>query len=137
MLPSATLFLFRLLIKQTDMAQHNELGKKGEQLAVDFLLENGYGIVERNYRFEKAEVDIIAQKEGTLAIIEVKTRSTVDFGNPQDFIKTKQIKNLVKAVDKYVNENALDMEVRFDIIAIVKKGNRHEIEHLEDAFYHF
>ena len=83
------------------MASHNQLGKKGEQLAVDFLIENGYDIVERNYRFNKAEVDIIAQKEDVLAIIEVKTRSTADFGNPQDFVKPKQIKNLVKAVDAF------------------------------------
>ena len=119
------------------MAQHNQLGKKGEQLAVDFLLKNGYDIVERNYRFDKAEVDIIAQKEDILAIVEVKTRSTVDFGNPQDFVKPKQIKNLVKAVDEYVTVNDLDVEVRFDIIAIVKEGNGFSIEHLENAFYHF
>ena len=119
------------------MAQHNELGKKGEQLAVDFLLNNGYEIVERNYRFDKAEVDIIAQKSDVLAIVEVKTRSTLDFGNPQDFVKPKQIKNLVKAVDEYVTENDLDLEVRFDIIAIVKQGKSFEIEHLENAFYHF
>ncbi|MCB0400168.1 MAG: YraN family protein [Winogradskyella sp.] len=119
------------------MAQHNELGKKGEQLAVDFLIENNYNIVERNYRFDKAEVDIIAQKGSILAIIEVKTRSSLDFGNPQDFVKPKQIKNLVKAVDEYITENNLDTEVRFDIIAIVKKGKQYEIEHLENAFYHF
>lgn len=119
------------------MAKHNELGKKGEQLAVDFLLKRGYTIVERNYRFDKAEVDIIAQIKDTLAIIEVKTRSTADFGNPQDFVKPKQIKNLVKAVDEYVTVNELDVEVRFDIIAIVKQNNKFEIEHLENAFYHF
>ncbi|RED48835.1 YraN family protein [Seonamhaeicola aphaedonensis] len=119
------------------MAKHNELGKKGEQLAVDFLIENHYDIVERNYRFDKAEVDIMAQKNDTLAIIEVKTRSTADFGDPQDFVKPKQIKNLVKAVDEYVTVNGLDVEVRFDIIAIVKENNQFKIEHLEDAFYHF
>lgn len=119
------------------MAQHNELGKKGEQLAVDFLLKEGYNIIERNYRFDKAEVDIIAQKEDVLAIIEVKTRSTADFGNPQDFVKPKQIQRLVKAVDEYVTTNCLDVEVRFDIIAIVKEKNQFHIEHLENAFYHF
>jgi putative endonuclease len=119
------------------MAKHNELGKKGEQLAVDFLLKNNYDIIERNYRFEKAEVDIIAQKDGFLAIIEVKTRSTADFGNPQDFVKPKQIQRLVKAVNEYVEVNDLDLEVRFDIIAIVKTGNKFVIEHLENAFYHF
>ncbi len=119
------------------MAQHNELGKKGEQLAVDFLLKHGYRILKRNYRFDKAEVDIIAQFKDILAIIEVKTRSTVDFGNPQNFVKPKQIQRLVKAVDQYVTVNNLEVEVRFDIIAIVKEGNRFNIEHLENAFYHF
>ncbi|MCB0462293.1 MAG: YraN family protein [Flavobacteriaceae bacterium] len=119
------------------MAQHNELGKKGEQLAVDYLLKNNYTIIERNYRFDKAEVDIIAKKNETLAIIEVKTRSTSDFGDPQDFVKPKQIQRLVKAVDEYVTENDLDVEIRFDIIAIVKTGKGYDIEHLENAFYHF
>lgn len=119
------------------MAQHNQLGKKGEQLAVDFLLKNGYEIIERNYRFDKAEVDIIAKKEDALAIIEVKTRSTSDFGDPQDFVKPKQIQRLVKAVDEYVSANNLNVEVRFDIIAIVKENNRFNIEHLKNAFYHF
>lgn len=119
------------------MAKHNELGKKGEQLAVDFLLKNNYEIVERNYRFNKAEVDIIAKKACILAIVEVKTRSTSDFGNPQDFVKPKQIQRLVKAVDEYVNANELNVEVRFDIMAIVKEGNGYKIEHLENAFYHF
>ena len=119
------------------MAQHNELGKKGEQLAVDFLLKNNYDIVERNYRFDKAEVDIIAKKDNILAIIEVKTRSTTDFGDPQDFVKPKQIQRLVKAVDEYVTVNDLDVEIRFDIIAIVREGKSYNIEHLENAFYHF
>ncbi|MBT8260018.1 MAG: YraN family protein [Flavobacteriaceae bacterium] len=119
------------------MAQHNELGKKGEQLAVDFLQEHNYTIIERNYRFDKAEVDIIAKKEDVLAIIEVKTRSSTDFGNPQDFLKTKQIQRLVKAVDEYVTVNNLYVEIRFDIIAIVKNGKQYRIEHLKDAFYHF
>ena len=119
------------------MAQHNELGKKGEQLAVGFLLKNNYEIIERNYRFDKAEVDIIAKIKDTLAIIEVKTRSSTEYGNPQDFVKPKQIQRLVKAVDEYVNVNDLDVEVRFDIIAIVKENNNFNIEHLENAFYHF
>lgn len=119
------------------MAQHNDLGKKGEQLAVDFLLKNGYKIMERNYRFDKAEVDIIAQKNNILAIIEVKTRSTTDFGNPEQFVKPKQIQRLVKAVDAYVIVNDLDVETRFDIVAIVKDKTGFQIEHLENAFYHF
>ena len=119
------------------MARHYELGRKGEQLAVDFLVKNNYEIIERNYRFEKAEVDIIAKKDDILAVIEVKTRSTIDFGSPEDFVKPKQIKNLVKAVDEYVTVNNLNVDVRFDVIAIVKKEKQYDIEHLENAFYHF
>lgn len=119
------------------MAQHNELGKKGEQLAVDFLLKNGYEIIERNYRFDKAEVDVIARKKDVLAIIEVKTRSTIDFGSPEEFVKPKQMQRLVKAVDEYVVVNDLDVEVRFDIVAIVKENKSFKIDHLENAFYHF
>ncbi len=119
------------------MAQHNDLGKKGESLAVDHLEKNGYIILERNYRFDKAEVDIIATKGEDLVIIEVKTRSNTHFGAPEDFVKPKQIKNLVKVVDAYINANALDLDVRFDIIALVKEGDNYTIEHLKDAFYHF
>ena len=93
--------------------------------------------MERNYRFDKAEVDIIARQQDILAIIEVKARSTADFGDPQDFVKPKQIKNLVKAVDEYVTVNDLDVEVRFDIIAVTKEGKLYKSEHLKDAFYHF
>lgn len=119
------------------MANHNELGKKGEDLAVSFLLKHSYEILERNYTFQKAEVDIIARKNDVLAVVEVKTRSTHVFGNPQDFLKPKQIQRIVKAVDNYVTSNQLDVEVRFDIIAIVKNGNQFDIEHLENAYYHF
>lgn len=119
------------------MADHNDLGKLGEELAVEFLRKAGYAIRETNWTFQKAEVDIIAQKDNTLAIVEVKTRSSLDFGLPQDFVKTKKIQLLVKAVNEYVITNDLDVEVRFDIIAIHKEGKSFAIEHLIDAFYHF
>jgi len=119
------------------MAKHNELGIKGELLAADFLQKNGYEILETNWVFQKAEIDIIAQKDTILAIVEVKTRTSADFGMPQDFVKGKKIQNLVKAVDQYMTENDLDLEVRFDIIGIVLNTHETTIEHLEDAFYYF
>ncbi|WP_025742620.1 YraN family protein [Aquimarina pacifica] len=119
------------------MAEHNSLGKKGEQMAIDLLLKKGYDILEKNYRYLKNEIDIIAQKGGVLVAVEVKTRSTIEFGNPQDFVKPKQIQSLVKVIDYYVNEQNLDVEVRFDIVAIIKNKTGTRIEHLEDAFYHF
>ena len=119
------------------MAEHNELGKLGEDLAVDYLKKNGYTILNTNWTFQKAEIDIIARIENIVAIIEVKTRSSLEFGLPQDFVKPKKIQLLVKAVNAYVIEKNLDLDVRFDIIAIHKENKTFAIEHLIDAFYHF
>ncbi len=119
------------------MATHNELGKKGEQLAVEYLQKKGYKILNRNWRFKKAEVDIIAQKKDVLAVVEVKTRSTDYFGNPQDFVNQKKIQLLVEAINEYVTSKDLDCEVRFDIIAILKNKSTFKIEHLKDAFLYF
>ena len=119
------------------MASHNELGKLGEELAVGFLQQGGYEILETNWTFQKAEVDIIAKKDNILAIVEVKTRSSLDFGSPQDFVKPKKIQLLVKAVNEYIISNDLEAEVRFDIIAINKVQNSFKIEHITDAFFHF
>ncbi|MGL5112595.1 MAG: YraN family protein [Flavobacterium sp.] len=119
------------------MAAHNELGKLGEGFAVEYLQKEGYTILATNWIFQKAEIDILAQKEGILAVVEVKTRSSIAFGLPQDFVKPKKIQLLVKAVDAYISLNEIDVEVRFDIIAIQKEGESFAIEHLTDAFYHF
>lgn len=119
------------------MADHNDLGKLGEELAVEFLEKNGYSILETNWTFQKAEVDIIAKKDTILAVVEVKTRSSIDFGLPQDFVKPKKIQLLVKAINEYVISNDLEVEVRFDIIALNREGKGFKIEHLEDAFYYF
>lgn len=119
------------------MAEHNDLGKLGEELAVEFLQKNDYTIVETNWRFDKAEIDIIAQKENTLTVVEVKTRSSLAFGLPQDFVKPKKIQLLLKAINKYIEKNNLDVEIRFDIISIYKNKQNFQVEHIEDAFYYF
>lgn len=119
------------------MAQHNELGREGEQMAVEFLQKAGYTILQTNWVYQKAEIDVLAKKEGILAVVEVKTRSTTAFGLPQDFVNPKKIQLLVKAVNEYILQNDLDLETRFDIIAIHKSANGYEIDHLEDAFYYF
>lgn len=119
------------------MAEHNDLGKLGEELAVEFLQKNGYEILETNWIFDKAEIDIIAKKAEILAVVEVKTRSSIDFGLPQEFVKPKKIQLLLKAVNEYVGQNDLDVEVRFDIVAIHKTNSEFVIEHIEEAFYYF
>lgn len=119
------------------MAYHNELGNMGEQLAAEYLLRNGYKVLARNWRFQKAEIDIIAQKENLLAIVEVKTRNSAFFGDPQDFVTPSKVKLLVKAANEYLISNSIDLETRFDIIAVLKNKNVEQIEHFENAFYHF
>ena len=119
------------------MASHNELGKLGEQMAVAFLRENGYDILETNWIFEKAEIDIIARRGNVLSIVEVKTRSEIGFGLPQDFVDRKKIRLLVKAVNAFVLSRDLDVDVRFDIVGIHKVDSKFRITHLPDAFFYF
>ncbi|RXG14331.1 putative endonuclease [Leeuwenhoekiella aestuarii] len=116
---------------------HNELGKWGEQYAADYLEREGYEILERNWFFNKAEIDIIAQKDNQLVIVEVKTRNSDFFGDPQEFIKPSKIKLLVKAANEYIISNDLDIETRFDVIAVLKNKTQEKLEHFKDAFYHF
>jgi len=119
------------------MAQHNDLGILGEQLAIEYLIGKGYVILKKNFRFEKHEIDIIAKHKQVLVVIEVKTRSTSKFGEPESFVKPKQISRLINAANAFVLKNNLDEEVRFDIIAIKKTQDSFKIKHIENAFYHF
>jgi putative endonuclease len=120
------------------MSDHNELGKLGEQIAYDFLIDEGYKILDRNWFFQKAEIDIVAQKEsGTLVIVEVKTRTSNFVGSPEEFVTKKKIKLLVMAANEYVISKKMNVEVRFDIIAIVKNSKYQHVDHIENAFYFF
>ncbi|WP_375253393.1 YraN family protein [Dokdonia donghaensis] len=115
-----------------------ELGEYGEELATLHLIKQGYTILERNWFFGKNEVDIICQKEeGVLVVVEVKARNSDFFGDPQSFVSTGKQKSLVKVSNEYVLENDLDVEVRFDIIAVLKNSKQERLEHFEDAFYFF
>jgi len=113
------------------------IGNRGEELAAEYLKNEGYELLERNYHSGKAEIDIIAKKDETLAVVEVKTRSTSDFGRPADFVKPTQIRNLMKAVNAYVETIDFHGEIRFDIISVEMTENSSTVSHLENAFYHF
>ncbi len=120
------------------MAEHNDLGKKAEELAAGFLLKNGYKILARNFRYQKAEIDIIAEKDNLIIICEVKARSTDVFNLPQESVNKKKIKLLVSAADYYLKEFNVTKEVRFDIISILPdKKEDLLIEHIQDAFEAF
>lgn len=116
------------------MAEHNEIGKKGENLAVEYLQNKGYKILHRNWIHQKNEIDIIASLSDTVVFVEVKTRTSDYWGNPEDAISENKIKRIVDAAEHYLNE-CTDLEcARFDVISILLKNGRIEIEHIEDAF---
>jgi len=119
------------------MSDSYKRGISGERLAVEYLTSKGYRILTQNFRYLKGEVDIIAQKNKCLAAVEVKTRSSTAFGAPEEFLKPAQIQRIIKAVDYFVTSKGLDVEVRFDILAIVLSTKKPDIEHIENAFYHF
>lgn len=119
------------------MADHNDLGRLGEKKAVEFLVNKGYVILECNWRYRKLEIDIIALKDDILVVVEVKTRSSSGFGLPQDFITKAKIRHLIQAINQYVKIHSRQEEIRFDILAIIKRNNDYSIAHLEDAFYPF
>ncbi|MEK9566154.1 MAG: YraN family protein [Flavobacteriaceae bacterium] len=117
------------------MAQHNLFGTQAEEKALEYLLQRGYQLLEKNYRYAHAEVDLLMRKKDKLICIEVKARSTAYFGSPEGFISTKKIQLLVRVVDHYLELKDWDPEVRFDVISILKKGKHWQIKHLKNAFY--
>jgi putative endonuclease len=117
------------------MARHNELGKKGEELARKMLIDKGYEIIETNWRCDKDEIDIIAKDGDEIVIVEVKTRSTDFFGFPEDAVDTKKEKFLIRATESYLFENKIDVDTRFDIVAIILNTKETKIHHIIDAFY--
>lgn len=117
------------------MAEHTDFGKLAEDLAVEFLKEKGYQILVKNFRNQKAEIDIIAEFDDKIIIVEVKARGTDFFMEPYEAVNKKKIRLLVAGADAFLNEKNLDKEVRFDIISILKnKDNKTKITHLENAF---
>jgi putative endonuclease len=117
------------------MAQHNKLGKKGEEVAARYLMHNGYTIIQRNWRYGKDEIDIIAQNKEYLIFIEVKTRSTQFFGDPEEAVNEKKQQFMIRAAEEYVNQNEINQEIRFDIISIILQSGKQTLRHIEDAFY--
>ena len=111
------------------------IGKKGEDLAANYLQQKGYRILSRNYRFKKSEVDIICEKNDLLVFVEVKTRSSLKYGLPEVFVSLNQQQAVIRAAEEFLVETSWKSDLRFDIISIFMKGEEAEIEHLKDAFY--
>lgn len=113
---------------------HHELGRFGENLAVEYLYKNGYQIIERNFRFKKSEIDIIALKDNQLIVVEVKTRETAQIGEPYKAVTRKKQKQIITVADYYVKLKNLWLDVQFDIISIVHNSFRTNLEHIPHAF---
>ena len=117
------------------MAEHNDFGKLAEELATDFLVKSGYKILLKNYRYLKAEIDIIAEFENQIIIVEVKARTTDAFIEPHEAVNKRKIKLIVSAADFFIQENKIDKNVRFDIISVLpNEFGKLEINHFINAF---
>jgi len=117
------------------MAEHNELGEKGEFLAARHLEEKGYKICFKNWRSGKLEIDIIAEKDGFIVFVEVKTRENNYMGEPELAVTRKKQSQIVKAADAFFKETDCQLESRFDIIAVIINSKTEEIKHIDGAFY--
>lgn len=119
------------------MAEHNDLGKWGEDEAALYYEDRGYEILERDWKVGKRDIDLIALTEDkdTLVFVEVKTRQNNDLQEPEEVVDVKKMRNLAIAANAYVKLHGLDMDVRFDIISVIGKCSCVEsIECFEDAF---
>ena len=116
------------------MAAHNELGILGENIAAKRLASKGYEILERQWHCKHKEIDIIARKGNVLAIVEVKTRSSEQFGNTSDFITDDKIKFLTSASEIYAQTIGFTGEIRFDVVTVYVLGDQYKVEHIENAF---
>ncbi len=115
------------------MAQHNDLGIKGEAAARDYLILKGYKILDINWRYEKCELDIVCEVDKLIVFVEVKTRSNTDFGTPAEFVGAAKQAKLIEGAEAYLEQKNRDQEIRFDIIEVLFLNERFEINHLEDA----
>lgn len=117
------------------MAQHNDFGQISEDRAAAYLMARGYTIRDRNWRLGHKEIDIVAQKDGILAIVEVKARRNEQYGTAIEAVTDDKILKTVQAASAYVRYHRLDLTVRFDIIALTGEPGHQSIEHIENAFH--
>ena len=117
------------------MASHNDTGKTGENLAAIWFEEKGYTILHKNWRHKNLEVDIIATQNDLLHFIEVKAVTTLKFGNPEDKVSEKKIRNLVNASEEYLFQNCQWNRIQFDVLSITMiKNSAIEYFLIEDVY---
>jgi putative endonuclease len=113
------------------MLNKTEIGREGEAKAEMFLIDKGYTIIARNYRYKRSEIDLIVLKENWLVFVEVKLRTSKAFGFPEESVNATKRKKILEGAAQYLQETNWQGNVRYDIVAI----HKNEIEHFEDAFY--
>lgn len=119
------------------MTLHNkQFGQLGEDIAANYLVKKGYTLLTRNYKFGRVEIDAICEFKEEIIFVEVKTRTSDQMAYPEQAVGKAKQKNIRIAAENYLEENNITFPVRFDIIAVVK-GEKFEVEHIEDAFYPF
>jgi putative endonuclease len=116
------------------MTDKMEAGARGEQLAADYLIDNGYTILFRNYRYGKSEIDLVAQRDDWLVFVEVKARTSLEYGQPEDFVDWKKSERMLCAAENFIYATDWQGNVRFDIIS-VRLCEPPEIIQLEDAVH--
>lgn len=116
------------------MAEHNELGKWGEEVAREHLITQGYAIAGENVRAAGVEIDFIATKDDIICFVEVKTRAT-EFVDPIDSIDSRKRRRLVRAADAYMQAYDIPLEPQFDIILVIGNPLNFTVEHIPDAFH--
>ena len=119
------------------MAEHNNFGKKGEQLAIELLRKKGCQIKAVNWRYQRFEIDIVAETDTEIIFVEVKSRGTSYFGNPEEFLSRGQQKRIIEAAHQYFEQNDIDKEGRFDVISVLRENGQLKVEHIDDAFSAF
>ncbi len=117
------------------MSNNTQKGTTGEEIAIEHLLKQGYRILARNWRHQHLELDIVAEIENLLVIVEVKLRASNAFGAPEEFVTKSKQKKLIKAADVYVKEKNIHTETRFDVISIIRNLQEIHVEHITGAFY--
>lgn len=110
-------------------------GNKGEKIAANYLSQKGYQILHTNWHWRHKEIDIVAQRNNTLVVVEVKTRTNNFWEEPKQAVNRAKQRNLIDAAEAYVNKFNINLDVQFDIVAIVWNRGSYTIEHVEDAFY--
>ncbi len=116
------------------MAFHNQVGQEGEKIAVQYLKSKGYIIHHTNWRMSNLEVDIIAEDGEELVFVEVKTRTSNKFGEPEEAVNYQKEKDILKVAHVYLENLQLELPVRFDIISIILNDQKSKLDHLVDSF---